>query len=433
MAQQISTNTFGVAKWIVSSDATQGTHTTISSALTASSSGDTIIVRDGTYTEDITGKAGVSLVALTGSSVEPTVTIVGKCTFTAAGTFSISNIRLTTNSDFFLAVTGSSASIVNLNSCYLNCSNNTGISFTTSSSSAQINLNNCSGNVGTTGIGVFASSSAGTMNFNQTSITNSGASTTANTVSAGVVNFNYSSIKNPTTSSSTATLNTLFSIHDTSAQNVTSVTFGGSAATAIHSNFSSGTAVPISAATLSIESCQLDSSNVTAISGAGTVTYNNLGFSNGSAAITATGQTGGTITGVRNGAAVASGFLGERIESVIALASGVTLTNITPANITSISLTPGVWDVSALGNVNGTLTSSAWEVSISTTSATRGTVGNNTASSPLTSNANSDQSLVVPAYRLTLAATTTVYMVAFCAFSAGTAKAYGRLSATRVG
>src|SRR6185503_17737268 len=122
MAQQvISTGTFTTAKWIVSSDITQGTHTTIAAALTSASSGDTIFIRPGTYTENLTLKAGVALCAYVCDAFEPNVIISGTCTFTAAGTVSISGIRLQTNNAALLAVTGSAASIVFLNLCFLNC------------------------------------------------------------------------------------------------------------------------------------------------------------------------------------------------------------------------------------------------------------------------------------------------------------------------
>ena len=138
MVQQLGTNTFTTAKWIVSPTASDGTHTTIAAALTSASSGDTIFIRPGTYTENPTLKAGVNLSAYTCDALTPNVTISGKCTFTGAGTVSISGINLQTNSDFCLAVTGSAASIVYLNNCYINALNNTAISYTSSSSSSAI-------------------------------------------------------------------------------------------------------------------------------------------------------------------------------------------------------------------------------------------------------------------------------------------------------
>ena len=62
MVQKVnSTNTFGVAKFVVSSDATQGTHTTIQAAINDATTGDSILVRAGSYNENLTLKAGVTL------------------------------------------------------------------------------------------------------------------------------------------------------------------------------------------------------------------------------------------------------------------------------------------------------------------------------------------------------------------------------------
>lgn len=284
MVYYTTDNNFGTAKWIVDATAGQGTHATIATALTSASSGETIFIRPGTYTENLTLKAGVNLAAYDCDALNGNVTIVGKCTFTAAGTVDISGVRLQTNSDFFLAVTGSAASIVNLKSCYLNASNNTGISFTTSSSSAQINVIDCQGDVGTTGISLFASSSAGTLAFTQSAITNSGAATTASTVSAGLMGGRFSRFAFPITTSSTGACSFNVSIIDTSAINTTALTHGGSGAGSRmgHSIALSGTASAISigaGATLTLETTEIISSNTNAVTGAGSVTYGGVQLS----------------------------------------------------------------------------------------------------------------------------------------------------------
>src|SRR6187431_1669292 len=99
--RQTFTNKWGTAKWIVDpSVAAVCTHTTIAAALTSASSGDTIFIRPGTYTENITLKAGVNLTAygsddsLNGTGV---VIINGTCTFTAAGSVTLYGLQLQTN------------------------------------------------------------------------------------------------------------------------------------------------------------------------------------------------------------------------------------------------------------------------------------------------------------------------------------------------
>ena len=179
MVQQLSTNTFGTAKWIVSPTASDGTHTTIASALTSASSGDTIFIRPGTFTENISLKAGVNLCAYTCDAQTPNVTILGKCSASFNGTASLSGIQLKTNSDNCLAVTGSSDTVIYLVNCYINANNNTAVSYSSSGANSRVWFYSCNGNLATTGIAYFASSGAGTVKIFGGSWENLGGSTTA--------------------------------------------------------------------------------------------------------------------------------------------------------------------------------------------------------------------------------------------------------------
>lgn len=283
MAQQISTNTFGTAKWVVSATASDGTHTTIGAALTSASSGDTIFIRPGTYTENLTLKAGVNLAAYTADAFNPNVIILGKATFTAAGTVAISGVQLKTNSDFFLAVTGSAASIVRLVNCNLNSSNNTGISFTSSSASALIHMLFCTGDIGTTGIGLFAATSAGGIVMTSCRISNNGATTTSSTVSVTSLNMEHSNIFFPITTASTSVVSMQSVTIGTSGQNTACLVIAGTGTThnIQNSNFSSGTASAItigSGSALSLSNCTISSSNTNNITGAGTLSYSGNSF-----------------------------------------------------------------------------------------------------------------------------------------------------------
>lgn len=291
MVQQISTNTFGVAKWVVSPDATQGTHTTLTAAIASASSGDTILVRDGTYTEDWTGKAGVTVVALNGED-SPAVTLVGTITYSDAGQFTITGCRLQTNSSFFLVVSGSSASDVNIENCYLNCLNNTGISFTSSSSSALIHISNSNGDIGTTGISLFSQSSTGVLSISNLSISNSGNSTTPSMISAGLFGSTYSSLSFPLATSGTGGFASLYTAFSNSSTNATCLTIDGSGgAVSRYDAFLSGSASAISVSTtITIIHSDIDSSNTNSITGAGTITYGTVDFSGSSRVINTTTQ-----------------------------------------------------------------------------------------------------------------------------------------------
>jgi hypothetical protein len=424
--------------FIVSQDGT-GDFSTISAALTAASSGDTIFIRPGTYTENLTLKAGVNLSAFEcDSSLNGTgkVIISGTCTLTAAGSVTISGIQLQTNSAALLAVTGTLASIVNLKNCYLNMTNNTGITFSTSSASGAINLQDCNGDLGTTGIGVFAHSSAGTLTFQTSFFTNSGGSSTASTISAGIVIVRQSRLTNPVTGSSTSQINFTQANINTSAQNVTCVTFGGTGTnTSDFSNYTSGTASAISVSascTLTITQANVSSSNTNAITGAGTIHYSGITFSSSSTTINVTTQsTTGTLQGSKNTTPTA-GFLGERIEGT---ASGVNIPNNTGTNITSISLTAGVWDITGIANFTTTGIMTILQVGISATSATiTGTAGSQNANWNYASGIGSlALTLSIPAFRVVVSSTTTYYLPGVAVFSTGACSANGRLSATRVG
>lgn len=292
----VSTNAFGPAAFIVDATTSNGTHSTIASAITAAVSGQTIFVKPGTYTENLTLKAGVNLTAYgSDSSLNGTgnVIISGTCTLTAAGSVTISGIQLQTNSAALLAVTGSAASIVNLENCYLNCTNATGITFSSSSASAAINIRNCSGNLGTTGIALFSHSSAGTLLILGSDFSNTGASTTANTVSAGSFRSRRIVIFNPTTSSGTGNIDSNWCGFNTNSENVTAITSGGSGGGVFNQcNILGGSAsaVSISNTTL-IDNSTISSTNTNAITGAGTLTYGGLDFSSTSDTINTTTQT----------------------------------------------------------------------------------------------------------------------------------------------
>lgn len=115
-----------------------------------------------------------------------------------------------------------------------------------------------------------------------------------------------------------------------------------------------------------------------------------------------------------------------------ATASGVALTNSTAANITSLPLTPGDWDV--WGNVScNPGTGTAFSVIITGINTVSGTIP----ASPLYSQwsgagtTNFGQTGSPPQRRLVLTAPTTIYLVSNIGFAGGTATANGILAARR--
>jgi hypothetical protein len=276
---------------IVATDGT-GDFTTIGAALTAASSGQTIFIRPGTYTENPTLKSGVNLCAFDCDALTPNVIISGKCTFTAAGTVSISGIQLETNSDYALSVTGSAASIVNFINCYINVSNNTGIQFTSSSSSSQINFRYSTANVTTTGISLFTHSSAGLLSANFTNFGNPGSTTTPSTISSGNLQLAFGAMQVPITASSTAIISCEYTNFNT-VTNTTCITLSGTSSALLdNSDFISGSSSALSIGSGTTVTCQgpitINCTGTFGISGSGSISYTAIFYNNSTSNIEST-------------------------------------------------------------------------------------------------------------------------------------------------
>lgn len=155
---------------------------------------------------------------------------------------------------------------------------------------------------------------------------------------------------------------------------------------------------------------------------------------NASGAITPS-QTAGIVGTTTNNSADA-GSVGEFITSTVAPTT-TGLTTGTAANVTSISLTAGDWDVFGNFTVDygaGTPVLKLVKGSISTTSATHGAVSNSAVvawDSTIGINPATSPVIALPVVRLLLNATTTVYLVETASFSGVTFGPGGTLSARR--
>jgi hypothetical protein len=135
-----------------------------------------------------------------------------------------------------------------------------------------------------------------------------------------------------------------------------------------------------------------------------------------------------------HGALDALATRGKITTSTVATGSAVALTTATTANVTSVSLSAGTYDVTGVVDFKlSSATMTQQQFGISTTSATLGaqdTFGHTVESTTtLTLDA---VGLPCPTVRLTLGSTTTVYLVAQATFSAGTVSAYGTLRVVQV-
>lgn len=136
------------------------------------------------------------------------------------------------------------------------------------------------------------------------------------------------------------------------------------------------------------------------------------------------------IVGTTTNDSASSGYVGEFIDSIVALASAVSCTNTTARDVTSISLTAGNWIV--YGNVAfiiGGVCSGA-EGWISLTSAT---TPDFSLMSALTSSSGVNScAFTVPSLRVSIASTTTVYLSVVADFTTSTVTACGGIYAIRV-
>lgn len=304
MAQQICTNTYGVAKWIVDHTLSNGTHSTIAAALASASSGDVVFIRPGTYTENITLKDGVILNSMGG------VTILGKTQTSAAGSYTLINLVLTTNGDYALAITGSAASIVVMDKCAI-IGNSDAINFASSNAGAILSMNDTTVYNQAGGLKSFAHTSAGTMTLRQCIFANAGGSTVASTITTGTFNAYNCEFYVPITSSGTSTIDVDMCMNFTFANNQTAFTVGGSGSNRITcTDIQTGTATAISVgATLTAADISVSSTNAAAIAGAGTLIFSDVNFYNTSSAVTTTTQTARKIGPLVNAGAFAGNYV----------------------------------------------------------------------------------------------------------------------------
>jgi hypothetical protein len=141
------------------------------------------------------------------------------------------------------------------------------------------------------------------------------------------------------------------------------------------------------------------------------------------------------VKGSTSGSGPSAGYIGEQISSFVGTGSEVSMggTSLTATQITSISLTAGIWDISATAscNLNGATVSAA-TLSINS-SVANGTQGSNYVYFFPGVASLYDGSGTIPQYRVTLSGSANYYLIMACTYTVSTPKGYGRISATRVG
>lgn len=142
-------------------------------------------------------------------------------------------------------------------------------------------------------------------------------------------------------------------------------------------------------------------------------------------------STGLQLKGNNTNTAPPAGFIGEQIRGT---GSAVGISNNTSTTVASITLTAGIWDISAvcLLTNTGATTAQTFGISTATNSQTGQVDGDNRAQLNITTTAPVLQA-GIPSWRVTIAGNTNYFLVGFSLFSTGTCTAAGRISGTRVG
>lgn len=273
MPTNTSTNNWGTSQFIVSADPSVGTHTTIQSAINSAVSGQTIFVRDGTYTENITAKAGVNIAAYEGGNS----VLNGSITYTDTGSVTINGLSLTSATNI-VSITGANASVLAIENCDIEISSATG--FSINNANAIFTVENCQVSV-TGNFAVFALVD-GTFNLQDTNVVGTAAvSLTSSTASGGFLNMNDTLFDTALTTSGTASFiiaRSGFNPLTTFDQLLLDVNSTGPIQVAAYSTFSSNTQSPVNVSTnmVMISTTIICLGNPNCITGAGVLTYDPL-------------------------------------------------------------------------------------------------------------------------------------------------------------
>ncbi len=270
---------------------TRGTYSTIASALIAAVSGQTIFIRTGTYTENLTLKAGVNLSSFECDGYTPNVTILGTCTASFTGTVSISGIELKTNGANALSVSGSNATNLFLINCVLNANNAQWCTINNANSKTSF-ITCLSRNSGNNAL--FTITNCDFVKVYNCGLPNDSATSTPNTIAAGELNIYNSNVGYTNTTSSTGLIKAHQSFLDTGFNATTITTAGTGNSQFFNCNFNSGSASAISIGSgtaVVMANCSIHSSATNVITGAGELRYTPVSCTLTGSGVTTTTQT----------------------------------------------------------------------------------------------------------------------------------------------
>ena len=140
------------------------------------------------------------------------------------------------------------------------------------------------------------------------------------------------------------------------------------------------------------------------------------------------------VSGTQTNDSAQAGRIGEYISSVVTTATDHATAG-EFKDVTSVSLTVGDWDVSGaiLGSLNGATATALYGVlSLFSGNTTTDHVFGDNSFMVIAPGATYHSTVVIPAWRVSIASTTTVYLKTRADYSAGTPQYVGRIVARRV-
>ena len=282
---------FAIAKWIVDINGlgAGATHTSISDALTDASANDTIYVKPGTYTEDLTLKSNVAIITAENALGSQRTKIIGKISSNSATSNLIQGFWIGTNSDYFYEDTGSNTGNIVFDNCLLGVTDNDGMNV--NNANRRVILEKCEIQIADTGLKLFAITTCQDIQFRYCFSSNDEFVTAASTIAGGTLIISHSTMTGSYyITSGTSSLRIYNSKFSTI--NLTILTCCGSGEHKIsNSYFDSGTAAAISLSnTVLISNVTINSTNANPLTGAGTIQYGSIDFINTGNGINVTTQ-----------------------------------------------------------------------------------------------------------------------------------------------
>lgn len=279
----------------------RGTYTTIQSAINAASSGDMIYVRPGTYVENLTLIAGITIASIPGDGYDNLVQIEGSITGTYSGISTISGCKLVPTTAGGITLSGGGGTQLYVKGCVLFSFGSSGTNYVFTSTNAACTASFYDCLFDTNAFGSYFNVSAGGVNiFNCDFAPNSGGSTIANTISGGVIDMrntaygdqnilqpswtisggNFYAVNCDINGSITTSSTSNLTISNCNCYSTTTFfTLGGSSHYIYGSAITSGTGSAVSVSTSCfLSQLTINSTNTNPITGSGTVNYCGLSF-----------------------------------------------------------------------------------------------------------------------------------------------------------